>query len=154
MDSPRRGFITQTFDIFFLLAWKTCWINSWYETLDTMWPHFTILISFLPRTFVNIHRLVFMWATKISDTTDQNDLLQWRDGVLNHRRPGCLLNRLFMPRSKKTSRLRVTGHCEGNPPITGGSSYVENVSIWWRHHALCVMIYYWSVLVFSMSNHI
>ena len=49
--------------------------------------------------------------------------LKWhhnkRDGVSNHRRLGCLLNRLFMHRSKKTPKLRVTGLCEGNSPATG-----------------------------------
>ena len=43
--------------------------------------------------------------------------LQWRhnerDGLSNHRRRGCLLNRLFRRRSQKTSKLRVTGLCEG-----------------------------------------
>ena len=43
-------------------------------------------------------------------------------------------------KSKKTSKLRVTGLCEGNPQVTGGfpsqrTSNAENVSIWWRHHA-------------------
>ena len=42
---------------------------------------------------------------------------------------------------KKTSKLRVTGLCEGNSPGTGEfpaqmASYAENVSIWWRHHDL------------------
>ena len=37
-------------------------------------------------------------------------------------------------------KLRVTGLCEGNSPVTGEfpaqkASYAENVSIWWRHHA-------------------
>ena len=49
--------------------------------------------------------------------------LQWRhderDGVLNHRRLYCLFNRLFRRRSKKTSKLRVTGLCEGNSPMIG-----------------------------------
>ena len=49
--------------------------------------------------------------------------LQWRhnerDGVENHRRLGCLLNRLFRRKSKKTSKLRVTGQYEGNSPVTG-----------------------------------
>ena len=49
--------------------------------------------------------------------------LQWRhnehDGVLNHHPHGCLLYRLFRRRSKKTSKLRVTGLCEGNLPVTG-----------------------------------
>ena len=70
--------------------------------------------------------------------------LQWcqneRDSVWNYRRLDCLLNRLFRRISKKTSKLRVTGLCEGNPPVTGGfpsqrASNAENVSIWWRHHA-------------------
>ena len=42
-----------------------------------------------------------------------------RDGVSNHRRLDGMLNRLFRHRSKKTSKLRVTGLCEGNSPLTG-----------------------------------
>ena len=46
--------------------------------------------------------------------------LQWRhnelDGVSNHQPDDCLLNRLFRRRSKKTSKLRVTGLCAGNSP--------------------------------------
>ena len=42
-----------------------------------------------------------------------------RNGVSNHRRLDCLLNRLFRCRSKKTSKLRVTGLCEGESPTTG-----------------------------------
>ena len=45
--------------------------------------------------------------------------LHWRhddhDGVSNHQPHGCLLNR-FGRRSKKTSKLRVTGFCVGNSP--------------------------------------
>ena len=69
--------------------------------------------------------------------------LRWRhngpDCVSNHQPHDCLLNRLFQHRSKKTSKLRVTGLCVGNSPGTGEfpaqrASYAENVSIWWRHH--------------------
>ena len=46
--------------------------------------------------------------------------LRWRhndyDSVSNHQPHGCLLNRLFGHRSKKTSKLRVTGLCAGNSP--------------------------------------
>ena len=49
-----------------------------------------------------------------------HDALRWRhndhDGVSNHQPRGCLLNRSFGRRSKKTSKLRVTGLCEGNSP--------------------------------------
>ena len=48
-------------------------------------------------------------------------ILQWRhnerNGVSNHRRPGCLLNHLLRCRSKKTSKLRVTELCERNPLV-------------------------------------
>ena len=57
------------------------------------------------------------------------------DGVSNHQPHHCLLNRLFTSRSKKTSKLRVTGLWAGNSPGTGGSPHIrKNVSIWWRHH--------------------
>ena len=49
--------------------------------------------------------------------------LQWhhngRDGVSNYQPHDFLLNRVFRHRSKKTSKLRVTGFCEGNSPVTG-----------------------------------
>ena len=69
--------------------------------------------------------------------------LQWRhngrDGVSNHQPHDCLLNRLFRRRSKKTSKLRITGLCAVNSPVTGEfpsqmASNAENVSICWRHH--------------------
>ena len=42
---------------------------------------------------------------------------------------------------ENTSKLRVTGLCEGNPPVTCGlppqkASNAENVSIWWRHYKI------------------
>ena len=45
-----------------------------------------------------------------------------------------------MCRSKKTSKLRITGLCAGNSPVTGEfpaqkAGNAENVFIWWRHHA-------------------
>ena len=76
--------------------------------------------------------------------TKQNKALQWRhngrDSVSNQQPHDCLLNRLFRRRSKKTSKLRVTGLCVGEVIGTGElpaqmASYAENVSIWWRHHA-------------------
>ena len=49
--------------------------------------------------------------------------LRWRhnehDGVSNHQPHDCLLSRLFRRRSKKTSKLRVTGLCVGNSPVSG-----------------------------------
>ena len=70
--------------------------------------------------------------------------LQWRHnehhGVANHQPRDGLLNRLFKAQIKETSKLRVTGLCEGNSSVTGDfpaqrASNAENVSIWWRHDA-------------------
>ena len=70
--------------------------------------------------------------------------LHWRhnehDGISNQQPYDCLLNRLFMRRSKETSNLCVTGLCAGSSPVTGEfpaqmASNAENVSIWWRLHA-------------------
>ena len=74
--------------------------------------------------------------------------LQWRHnghiGVSNHQPHDCLLNRLLGRRSKKISKLRVTGFCAGNSPVTGEFpaqmvSNAENVSVWWRHHGRCLL---------------
>ena len=71
--------------------------------------------------------------------------LHWRhnepDGVSNHQPRDCLLNCLFRCRSKKTSKLRVTGLCAENSPGTREfpaqmASNVETVSVWWRHHEM------------------
>ena len=76
--------------------------------------------------------------------------LQWRhnehDGVSNHQPHDCLLDRLFRHRSKKASKLHVTGLYEGNSPVAGEipaqrASNVENVSIWWRHYDVPKNVY-------------
>ena len=101
--------------------------------------------------------------------------LRWRhngrDSVWNRQPHDCLLNRLFRRRSKKTSKLRVTGLCVGNSPGTGEfpslcvgnspgtgefptqmASNAENVSIWWRHHAAFALLvphwlhYHWHLV--------
>ena len=74
---------------------------------------------------------------------------QWchneHNSVSNHQRLRCLLNCRIRPRSKNTPKLRVTGLCAGNLPVTGEfpaqrASNAENVSIWWRHHGISLML--------------
>ena len=73
--------------------------------------------------------------------------LQWHhnehDGISNHQHNDCLLKRLFRHRSKKTSKLPVTGLFVGNSPLIGEfptqrAGNAENVSIWWRHHDIVI----------------
>ena len=79
----------------------------------------------------------------ILQTVYEITTLQWRhngrDSVSNHQPHHGLLSRLFRRKLKKTSKVRVTGLCAGNSPVTGEfpaqmASNAENVSIWWRHH--------------------
>ena len=85
---------------------------------------------------------IIVWH-RTDATFDLNRSLHWRDndsgGVSDHQPHDCLFSRLFRRRSKKTSKLRVTGLCAGNSPAAGEfpaqrASNAENVSIWWRHH--------------------
>ena len=81
----------------------------------------------------------FFKATTFSATCAWQWCHNERDGVSNHQRLDCLLNRLLMHRSKKTPKLRVTGG--GNLLVTvefpaQRASDAENVSNWWRHHGL------------------
>ena len=92
--------------------------------------------------------IYFLWLSVIFNDFSLDESrysLKWRhnerDVVSNHQPHDCLLNRLFKAQSKKTSKLRVTGLCQGNLPMAGVfpaqmASNVENVSIWWRHHEL------------------
>ena len=77
-----------------------------------------------------VHCFLFFKGNWLSKTTAKNTTmtkccvsLQWRhDGrnsVSNHQPHHSLLNRLFRRRSKKTSKLRVTGLCVGNSPVPG-----------------------------------
>ena len=57
---------------------------------------------------------------------------------------------------KQTLKLRVTGLCEGNSPVTGEfpaqmASNVENVSIWWRHHGDVTVVY---TVYLQVSTHL
>ena len=63
----------------------------------------------------NVENISIWWRHHVILQEHYNNL----DGASNHRRLDCLLNRFFRCGSKKTSKLRVTGLCEGNSPVTG-----------------------------------
>ena len=68
----------------------------------------------------------------LRDITLHYVALQWRhndhDGVSKHQLHGCLPKRLFRRRSKKTSKLRVTGPCVGNSPGPVNSPHKRQVT--------------------------
>ena len=88
--------------------------------------------------------LMYLYITSVAlGQLNAACIIQWRhnerDGVSNHQPCDYLLKRLLRRRSKKTSKLRVTGLCEGNSLVTGEfpaqrASNAENFSTWWRHH--------------------
>ena len=117
-----------------------------------MWmPHNEVDTGFALLCFVVALRWYILPVNlKITSLTPMP--LQWRhngrDSVSNHQPSDCFLIRLFRGWSKKTSKLRVTGLCAGNSPVTDEfpaqmASNAENDSIWWCHHAIWWSTHWW-----------
>ena len=92
-------------------------IVVWFECCHLSFYHFIMMISddtfsFFRSTDRIRSFTVFTVPTLLTLDWRHND----HDGVSNHQPHGCLLNRLFRHRSKKTSKPRVTGLCVGNSP--------------------------------------
>ena len=87
--------------------------------------------------------------------------LRWRhnehNGVSDHQPHDWLLNHLFRRRSQKTSKLRVTGLCEGNSPVAGefptqSASNMENDFIWWCHNVGSTVKHHVEKSVFLLTH--
>ena len=94
---------------------RTCQLLHYHQWCPSMTTSIHISHSFLVTDCVNSKPLI----NSISyDKLSTEKPLQWRhnerNGVSTRRRLDCLLNRLFRRRSKKASKLRVTGLCMGN----------------------------------------
>ena len=110
--------------------------------ISAIWASWRLKSPELDSVFNRLFRLTLRNTAKLWITGPP---LQWRhnepNGVSNHQPRYCVLNRLFTRRSKKPSKLRATGLCVKNSPVTGEfpaqmASYAEKVSIWLRHHAM------------------
>ena len=111
----------------YICVTKPRWVKEYILIFDhqifrnecTVWAKTRICFSFA--IFCSDHCLIN--HTKPIHWTNIDFTLEWRhndrDGVSNHQPHNCLLNGLFGPRSNKTSKLRLTGLCEGNSPGTG-----------------------------------
>ena len=104
---------------------------SWipFHVMSKRWVFCPVIHNLLNLIFKNsnqistniIRSVHFLWElfpeSKIvpRSLTEILDSLRWRhnghDSVSNHQPHDCLPNRLFRRRSKKTSKLRVTGLC-------------------------------------------
>ena len=102
------------------------WVMTTMRKSLTTGNNQTKMSSFWRNFHRRLHRKLSKWwqcsdkNTKTSSKWHIRLTLRWRhnehDGVSNHQPRGCLLNRLFRRRSKKTTKLRVTGLCVGNSP--------------------------------------
>ena len=112
--------------------------HNWHKTLDVCKTATTMLYVWAPTVTVRSDEIYSSRHGDLeADLTCNTSLrsaafhrsclksssplsLHWRhndhDSVSNHQPHECLLNRLFRRRSKKTSKLRVTGLCVGNSP--------------------------------------
>ena len=95
--------------------------------------HFITLIKLQQSSYVTLSRplpsLIFVVR---HNNIVVSCTLQWPhnecDGVSNHRRLDCLLDRLFRCKSKKTSKLRATGFCQGNSRWPANSPHIGPVT--------------------------
>ena len=93
-----------------------------------IWPNIHVIKAMI-KLFIRESALLIQFQThtlvkkRVHKTLYFQQTLQWRhnkrNGASNRRRLDCLLNRLLRRRWKKTSKLRVTGLCERNSPVTG-----------------------------------
>ena len=94
---------------------KMTQITQW----STSWQHISSRYWIIRRRTWDYHHSLAKVNTTVSLKSNFSTLQlphNERDGVSNHQPDDCLLYRLFRRRSKKTSKLRVTGLCAGNSP--------------------------------------
>ena len=101
-----------------LIIIKLAMLDKYVWAILVCWYHCLTRNIEINRT-INNHKFAILTANLSWNLR----AYQWRhnehDNVSNHRPLDCLLDRLFRCRLKKTSKLRITGLCEGNSPVTG-----------------------------------
>ena len=140
-EFPTQRPVTRSIDVFFDLPLnkrlsKHPW-GWWFETPSwSLWRHCNYPRETKKIASVQDELMATKTQSGIILTNDALDIgnlnlasanstipLEWRHNVLdcvsNHQPHDCLLNRLFRRRSKKTSKLRVTGLCGGIPRTNG-----------------------------------
>ena len=143
VNSPHKGQWRGALIFSLICAWTNDWVNnSEAGNLRRHRAHYDVTVMVQPELTIKTMAVIFYSSQLTSylfylmSITITSKWARWHS---NRRRLGCLLNHLFRRKLKKTSKFRVTGLCEGNPPVTDGfpsqrASNAEDVSIWWRHH--------------------
>ena len=152
VNSPYKGQWRGALMFVLIRAWINVWVNNRKAgDLRRYRAHYDVTVMHPRRIIFNFggimvarkDKIVYLYHSLLYSLYLAKTTSQWRhngsDGVSNHQHHHCILNRLFRSRSKKTSKLRVTGLYAVNSPLIGEfpaqrASNAENVSIWWRHH--------------------
>ena len=138
------------------------WMVQWKRCLKRTENDFLIsssyLLYFISRLCVSIlWYLVFVLDFYIKTYSHSNDVIM--SAMASQITSLTIVyDRLFRRRSKKASKLRVTGLCAGTSPGTGEFpaqmvSNAENVSICWRHHVKIMQHGSWELGLFTKRVH-
>ena len=118
---------------------RSFWYFTWYCINAIIYVNISVYVCVHPLSFLKlweewekwqIYFMIFgqlsgmehhhwsqLWNVGITEEQDSVTPLLWRhnerDGASKHRRLNCLLNRFFRRRSKKTSKLHITGFLWG-----------------------------------------
>ena len=126
VDCPHKGPVMLSCGVFVLFSPNKLLDN---QSAPAMTHFVPVTVAIMTAAHWGLNKMAVILPTS----------LEWRqierDGILNRRRFNCLYRR----RSSKSSKLCVTGLCEGNPLVTLGfpsqrACNAEIVSIWSRHH--------------------
>ena len=153
MISPHRGQWHGGLMFSLICGWINGWVNN-REAGDLRChrAHYEVNLMILSNSTRNFYRSISGSHQPVFTSYHYSDV---RMSAMESQITGVSIvcSTVFIRRrSKKTSKLCVTGLCEGNPPITGGfpsqrAINAESVSIWWRHHDSQLFVLYFSYIL-------
>ena len=90
---------------------------------------------------LHLNRPRVHYSVGFSDSLSMTMTLEWARWRLKSPTSRLFTHLFILTQINEISKLRVTGHCAGNSPVTGEfdaqmASNAATVSIWWRHHGM------------------
>ena len=102
------------------------WISLQWRQMGVCTSHLTSASIVCPTLFAGYQQIITVTS-------------EWARSRLKSVASRLFYSTVCSDADKKTSKLRVTGLCEGNSPVAGEfptqrAGYAENISSWWNHH--------------------